>query len=50
MAPSQADLLSALAALTMFVGPIVAKLINYVSDHRKVQQPELEAEDHSRGR
>jgi glutathione-regulated potassium-efflux system protein KefB len=44
MSQPQADLLSALAALTMFVGPIVAKLINYVADHHKVPQPELEAE------
>jgi glutathione-regulated potassium-efflux system protein KefB len=45
MSPSQADLLSALAALTMFAGPMVAKLIAYVTDHHKQPQLELEAEE-----
>jgi CPA2 family monovalent cation:H+ antiporter-2/glutathione-regulated potassium-efflux system protein KefB len=44
MSTPQAEFLSALAALTMFIGPIFAKILSYVMDHRKTPQPELEAE------
>jgi len=45
MSAPQAGLLSALAALTMFVGPIVAKLLSYAADHRKTPEQEREAEE-----
>jgi CPA2 family monovalent cation:H+ antiporter-2/glutathione-regulated potassium-efflux system protein KefB len=44
MSPPQAEFLSALAALTMFIGPILAKILSYAMDHRKMPQQELEAE------
>jgi monovalent cation:proton antiporter-2 (CPA2) family protein len=44
MTLQQAELLSALAALTMFAGPILAKLMSYVLDHHLTPQPVLEAE------
>jgi len=44
MTPTQAEFLSALAALTMFMGPIFAKLLSYGADRQKTQQPEHEPE------
>jgi voltage-gated potassium channel Kch len=44
MTRPQADFLSALAALTMFIGPLLAKILSYAMDHRKTPLQELEAE------
>ncbi len=45
MQQAQADLMVALAALTMLAGPIVAKLVAYVTDHRPEPTEDREAEE-----
>ncbi len=45
MQPAQADLMSALAALTMLAGPIVAKLVAFVTDHQKAPEVDREPEE-----
>jgi CPA2 family monovalent cation:H+ antiporter-2/glutathione-regulated potassium-efflux system protein KefB len=45
MTADQAELLSALAAMTMFAGPIVSKLLAYILDRQETPKQELAAEE-----